>query len=179
MGYINSAPYFCIATETVADLPNEAISQRDQSVERPLELASKYRAVDNAGTHKAKADASLENLPLDQRATAKANVDVYLDDFISVFQGGPRERRQMLGRLLHKIEIVFRPNKEADTNQKYHISRKKLGQGNGSGSTRKTVLGWDMDKIAHLLCLQPRRQDKVAAALAAIPWKAHTTSLRK
>ena len=26
MGYINSAPYFCMATETVADLANEAIS---------------------------------------------------------------------------------------------------------------------------------------------------------
>ena len=28
MGYIDSAPYFCMAMDTVADLANEAISQR-------------------------------------------------------------------------------------------------------------------------------------------------------
>ena len=28
MGYINSSPYFCMATETVVDLANEAIYQR-------------------------------------------------------------------------------------------------------------------------------------------------------
>ena len=33
--------------------------------------------------------------------------------------------------------------------------------------------------IAHLLCFPPRRQEKVVAALAAIPRKAHSTSLRK
>ena len=43
----------------------------------------------------------------------------------------------------------------------------------------KTVAGWDLDTIANLLRLPPRRQDKVAAALAAIPRKAHYTSLRK
>ena len=33
--------------------------------------------------------------------------------------------------------------------------------------------------IAHMLCLPPRQQEKVDAALAAIPRKAHSTSLRK
>ena len=32
MGYVDSAPYFCMATETVANLANEAISQREQTV---------------------------------------------------------------------------------------------------------------------------------------------------
>ena len=38
MGYIDSAPYFFMATETVADLANEAISQKEQAGEHPLEL---------------------------------------------------------------------------------------------------------------------------------------------
>ena len=46
-------------------------------------------------------------------------------------------------------------------------------------SARKTVLGWDLDTIAHLFHLPPRQQEKVAAALADIPGKAYTTSLRK
>ena len=78
-----------------------------------------------------------------------------------------------------KIDRVFRPNKEADTHRKEPIYLKKIGQGDGAWSTQKTVLGWDLDTIAHLLCLPPTRQDKVAAALVAIPWEAHTTYLRK
>ena len=36
MGYIDGAPYFCMAMETVADLTNEAISKREQSGKHPL-----------------------------------------------------------------------------------------------------------------------------------------------
>ena len=85
----------------------------------------------------------------------------------------------MLRHLFHQIDPVFRPNEEADTNQKYPIYLKKLGQGDGACSTQNTVLGWDLDTIDHLLCLPPRQQEKVAAALAAILRKARTTSLRK
>ena len=53
-----------------------------------------------------------------------------------------------------------------------------MGKGDGAWSTRKKVLGWDLDTIAHLLHLPPRRQEKVEAALAATPRMAHTTSLR-
>ena len=49
----------------------------------------------------------------------------------------------------------------------------------GAWSTHKTILGWDLDTISHLICIPPRRQDKVAAALAAITRKAGTTSMRK
>ena len=34
----------------------------------------------------------------------------------------------MLRHLFHQINRVFRPNKEADTNRKYPISLKNLGQ---------------------------------------------------
>ena len=67
--------------------------------------------------------------------------------------------RQMLRHLFHQIYRVFRPNEEADTNRKDPISLKKLGQGDGSCSTRNTVLGWDLDTISHLLCLPPRQQE--------------------
>ena len=85
----------------------------------------------------------------------------------------------MLRHIFHQIYWVFCPNKEADTNRKTPISLKKLGQRYCACSTRKTFLGWDLDTIAHLLRLPPRRQEKVAAALAAILRKARTTYLRK
>ena len=116
---------------------------------------------------------------MEQWAAATENVDVYLDDFISVVQGGPRESCQILQHLFQQTERVFHLNEEGDTNKKYPISLKKLGKGDEAWSTRKTVLGWDLDTIDHLLCLPPTRKEKVAAALAAIPWESKTTSLRK
>ena len=97
-----------MATETLADLANEAISQKDQAGEHPLDLEAKSRAADNAGALEAYADASWGHLPAEQCSDAKAIVDVYLEDLISVVQGGPMERRQMLWHLFHQIERVFR-----------------------------------------------------------------------
>ena len=85
----------------------------------------------------------------------------------------------MLRHIFHQIDRVFRPKEDPDTNRKTPISLKKLGKIDGECSTWKTVLGWDLDTIAQLLSLFPRQQEKVAAALAAIPRKACTTSLRK
>ena len=106
-----------------------------------MELADEAREAGNAGAPETQTNASWEHLPPNQRAAAEANVDVYLDNFISVVQGGPRYRRQMLRHVFHQIDRVFRPNEEADTNRKYPISLKKLGQGDGAWSTQKTVLG--------------------------------------
>ena len=57
MGYINSAPYFCMATKTVVDLANEAISQREQAGEHSFELAAKVRSADDASAPEAQEDA--------------------------------------------------------------------------------------------------------------------------
>ena len=67
-----------MATETVADLANETIAQREQAGKHPLELAPKARAPDNASTPTTKADASWEKLPAEQRSAATANVNIYL-----------------------------------------------------------------------------------------------------
>ena len=104
--------------ETVADLTNEAITQREQAGEHPLELAAEDRAAVDAGAPTAKADVSWDKLPAEQRSASTANIDVDLDNFISVVQGRPRERCQMLHPFFHQIDRVFRPNEEADTNRK-------------------------------------------------------------
>ena len=91
MSYIDSALYFCMATETVADLANEAISQREQVINHLLELAAKSRATNNTGAHETQVDSRWEYLPEEQCAAAKSNIDVYLNDLISVIQGGSEE----------------------------------------------------------------------------------------
>ena len=137
----------------MADLTKKAISQRDQAKKHPLEMASEARAADNSSAPDSQADASWEHPPAEQLSAATENVDVYLDDFISVVHQGSRERRQMLCHLFHQIDRVFRPNEESETNRKDTISRNKLGQEDGAWSTRNIVLGWDIKTIAHLLRL--------------------------
>ena len=94
----------------MADLANEAIPQGEQACEHPLEMAAEIRVSDDSVALEAQDYDSWEHLPAEQHSAAMANVDVYLDDFISVVHGYPRERRQMLCNLFHQIEQVFRPN---------------------------------------------------------------------
>ena len=70
------------------------------------------------GTPEAQYDTSWEKLPVEQCLDAIENVDVYLDDFIYVVQGGPKERRQLLQHIFHQINRVFCPNEEADIDRK-------------------------------------------------------------
>ena len=76
MGYIGSSPYFFIATETAANLANKAISHREQADEHLLELAYEARAADNINVPETQADRIWEHLPEEQRAAAKANINV-------------------------------------------------------------------------------------------------------
>ena len=68
------------------------------------------RAADDVGTPEAQADSSWEQLPAEQCSAATADVDVYVDDLISIFQGGSTERRQMLQHLFNNIDRLFRPD---------------------------------------------------------------------
>ena len=81
-----------MVTETVTNLANKAISQREQAGNHPLKLSAESRAADDADAPESQVESSWEQPPMEQRATAKSNVDVYLDNLILVVQGGPRER---------------------------------------------------------------------------------------
>ena len=107
MGYVDSDPYFCIATNTVADLANEAISKNDFVVENPLKKAKNFIAAHDAGATKYQAGAIWEQIPANQCSSATENVDAYLENFISVVQGGPKERRRKVRNLFQQIDKMF------------------------------------------------------------------------
>ena len=117
--------------------------------------------------------------PPELRVHALAQVDVYLDDFISTCQGGSTEQRQMLRHLFWRIDTVFRPNLGTYSLRKEPISTKKLGQGGAAWSTKKTVLGWDLNTKEHHLRLTPKRELKVRVDLDTIPSEAQQVSVRK
>ena len=90
MGYVDSSPYLCIATKTIADLVNKTIYQRDSASKHPLERAAGYRVTGDAGVPEDQSDTRWEKLLSDKLLYSTENMDVYLDDFSSVVQGGPK-----------------------------------------------------------------------------------------
>ena len=131
-----------MTAETADDLATKAIAHRDVSSAHPLEQSDNARVADNAGAPEAQANASWEQLPAEQLSADTANVNVYLDNFVSVVQGGPKERHKLLWHLFHKIDRLFCSNEEADTDRKEPISLNKLGQGNeGLVQTRRQSWG--------------------------------------
>ena len=137
MGYVDSAPYFYMATEVLTDLANKATPQRDVASEHPLERAAEDRSADDTGTLEDQAGAIWEQLLAEQRSATTKNVNVYLDDLIYIFQGGPKERRQILRNLFSQINKVFHPNETAYTDKKKPTPLNKIGQGVGTGPPRR------------------------------------------
>ena len=98
MGYVESATFFCVTTETVKDRILDSLSTRHNTPPHHLkDLADTkppQKSVHNTDAT-LKAHKIWDTLSLYARATALANVKVNLDDFIGIVQGGPTERRQM------------------------------------------------------------------------------------
>ena len=112
-------------------------------------------------------------LPPKHQVHILAQVDIYLDNFMLTFQGVPKERNQMLLHLFQSINAVFRPNEVTYFLRKEPISARKISQGGDAWSTKKTVLGWELDTKWHHLRIAPKRDKKVRTTLDAIPATAH------
>ncbi len=188
MGWCESPPHFCSFTETIVDLSNRYIEHWDPPL-HPLEaLASTPPEPD--GRHSMVVPApsrSTETRPQSTPFPTKAkapgrrrcqqrpralHVDVYVDDEIAVAQGtAPRLNRLRRG-LLHLNDSVFRPNDTQDNaERKEPVSTKKLQKGDACWSTRKQVLGWDIDTLQKTLELPPHRQDRLLEILGSVRGK--------
>ena len=67
-------------------------------------------------------------------------MDVFVDDFIELAQGGPRRREALRNTLLHTIDDVLKPQPEHPM-RKEAASVKKMIKGKAAWATRKTALG--------------------------------------
>ena len=117
MGYVESAAFFCATTETVKDQALDTLSMRHTAPPHHLEHLADTKSPKTSAQEVAatlEADNDWEALSPHARATALAHVEVYLDDFISITQGGPTERRQMTRHLFRSIDELFCPNNKDD-----------------------------------------------------------------
>ena len=131
MGWKNSPPIFCTATETVKELVNEAFWSHQPS--RPHKLDNRAEAVAPLPAPPlAKKNAQLTCEPHLRHTNAKilAYVDVFVDDFLGLAQGPHHRRRHVHHTLFHVLDKVFRPLDRKDTKQRKEVvSLKKLDTG--------------------------------------------------
>ena len=109
MGYVSSAPFFRMSTETNGDMANASIGNCHCALPHPLDILSDTPALEDQSPGKEYND-KWTHTPPKLRVHALSQIDVYLDGFIYKYQGGPTERRQMLRHLFWSIVTVFRPN---------------------------------------------------------------------
>ena len=169
MGWVESPPAFCAATETVADLANNMHPHMDWP-EHPLEQQAwtppgdQENITADKGSMAPPQPAVHGTIPpvLNPLRKPVAFNDIYVDDFLLGFQGSSRQRRRHLRRLLHAIDLVFRPLEPTDRPTRKHVpSVKKLLKGDAYLSVTKVVLGWLINTAKGTIELPPHRQDRL------------------
>jgi hypothetical protein len=134
MGWVESPPYFCVASETARDIAMNYVNTKIGSLP-----THKF-------THYTRGDADATQLPTNatQQGTALwYSIEVYVDDFISIVIPTSQEQLDHVAdAIMQGIHDVF-PADIVDINNP--ISEKKLKKGEGQYSTFKTLLGFDFD----------------------------------
>ena len=162
MGWLESPPYFCMATETIADFTNAPAS---------LQLPNcHFQEADAAALDVLQfRDAAPKLFPCSLTFSKPLQfVDVYIDDFMALAQTATIATN-LRRRLMFNINDVFRPNSLpsdfVEPVRREPISQKKLNQGDASWKTTGTILSWLIDTVAGTIRLPPHRLDRLQTLL--------------
>jgi len=172
MGWKNSPPAFCAATETIADIANARL--RTGEVAHDHHLNQRARQWDELTLPSSAAPAQKPSIAPDPSIPPQpaplTEIDVYVDDFIALAQGDASRLQQVRSSLLHSIDAVLRPNDERDTQYRAEpVSLKKLDKGDASWKSQHTILGWDIDTRQKTITLPPHRQQRLKEILDSVP----------
>ena len=185
MGWVESPPYLCAITETIADIANARLRDGDLAWiphrfdeladSRPAPLA-RPTPPDIPPTQ-APPPTTRSRGPLKPPLNC---VDVYMDDFLQLSQSSKSVRQAARRTLFESIDRVLRPLAPNDNpKRKEPNSTKKLGKGDGAWTTRKVVLGWVLDTISRTIDLPPHRLERLSEILDSIPRHQRRTSRKK
>jgi hypothetical protein len=147
MGWVESPPYFCAASETVRDVAAQYTERPVGSL--PTHKFSKY----------AMSNEEVRKLPkkVDCNDGLRYFEDVYVDDFLALAIALSQEQlKHVADALMHGIHDVF-PADEVDENDP--ISLKKLKKCDGEWALVKDMLGFQFDGEAKTMQLEePKRE---------------------
>ena len=154
MGWVESPPYFCAASETARDIAMDYSNTKVGSL--PTHKFAHYT----------RGDEETELLPATdehQNRSLRYNVEVYVDDFMSIVM--PTSKAQLdhvANAIMRGIHDVF-PADIVDSNDP--ISEKKLKKGEAQYSTVKTLLGFDFDGNRKTMWLEEEKRAKLLTTL--------------
>lgn len=183
MGWVESPPWFTTATETGADLANAQLATDYVPAPHRLESTAKTMPTPDATADlsyqpTATLAAPVAPLPAPEpapiadapRRKPLQYVDIYVDDYLGLAQGGSKRQGRVRRILFESIDAIFRPlsSDDPDTRQE-PISVKKLLKGDGAWQTRKTLLGWAIDSLQQTIQLPPRRLHRLQGILEELP----------
>ena len=168
MGWTESAPYFCAATETVVDLINATMPTEATSTLPPHRLEHLI-TYSNCQGH-----IPTPNSPRQLHGqfydSPLASSDVYMDDIIGLYQPAAMPELTFIRHIFHNIDQVFRPLDPTDPPARTEpISTTKLLKGDGNLCTRKVILGWILDTTTYTLELTERRLHRLLQLLDELP----------
>jgi hypothetical protein len=147
MGWVESPPYFCAASETARDVAT-------QYTERPVGSLPKHKF-----SHFAMQNEEVKKLPqsLESYEGFKYFEEVYVDDFLALAFGVSQEQLQHVAdAVLHGIHDIF-PADAVDENDP--ISLKKLKKQDGEWALWKDMLGFTFDGQSKTVQLEePKRE---------------------
>ena len=167
MGWMDSVPWFCTPTETVADIANSTPTNvhmpphpLEQLADTPPPAKREDLTPATTGVRTTIDNPRISTAPPVLRPFRKPTkfTDIFIDDYILGAQGDTNARLQHTRRLLHAIDQVFRPVDSDDPAVRNHVpSVKKFLKGDAYMWTRKVILGWLLDTIQGTLELPPHR----------------------
>ena len=175
MGWKESPPAFCTATETVADLANEALRHDIARLHKaPHRLDTVSETPPPTECTDTAPPPARECTPVPHHAGPKLlrplqYWDVYVDDFLALAQGNKRRRRMIKRALLHSLDSVFRPLETGDVPTRQEpASVKKLKKGDATWATRKVMLGWLIDTVRGTIELPAHRIERLSEILSLV-----------
>ncbi len=167
MGWRESPPYFCTATETARDII-QTFMDGDMS-ELEIHPVEQHMYIHPSGTLPSPTDQPAYDTTQTINDDIQRFVEVYVDDFIAGTNNISQDNLEQMSRaILHGIHSIFPPTAVSGHNGEDPVSFGKLLKGEGFWDFKKEILGWDFDGQQYTIQLPPDKVDKLQTRLSDI-----------
>ncbi len=153
MGWCESPPFFCAASETARDIISDL-----RGTDLPPHPFEERMLPTNFST-----------LPSSPIADSTTNIEVFVDDFIASTDDLSQPNLRNLSRaMLHGIHAIFPPPEVTGHNGGDPISEKKLDKLEGLFDPVKEILGWILDGTHYTIQLPPDKVQKIITTIKSL-----------